>query len=103
MMMARLSLLNSLPRLASMAPFLCLIVAQWEWPDMAPPSVLASGRAFTFQELDLLLDLPVAVVQWTAADRVVQLQGFPVMGQGAGRLPQPGRHVAEVVPDHGVV
>src|SRR5262245_41024593 len=38
MMIARLSLLQSLPRLASMAPFLCLIVAQWEWPDMAPPS-----------------------------------------------------------------
>src|SRR5438132_1356419 len=36
MMMARLSLLNSLPRLASMAPFLCLMVAQCEWPDMAP-------------------------------------------------------------------
>src|SRR5262249_31304762 len=38
MMMARLSLLHSLPRLASIAPFLCLIVAQWEWPDMASPS-----------------------------------------------------------------
>src|SRR6266852_4025752 len=37
MMIARLSLLNSLPRLASMAPFLCLIVAQCECPDMAPP------------------------------------------------------------------
>src|SRR4029079_10096610 len=35
MMIARLSLLHSLPRLASMAPFLCLIVAQCEWPDMA--------------------------------------------------------------------
>ena len=35
MMMARLSLLQSLPRLASIAPFLCLIVAQCEWPDMA--------------------------------------------------------------------
>ena len=32
-MMARLSLLNSLPRLASTAPFLCLIVAHWECPD----------------------------------------------------------------------
>ena len=37
MMMARLSLLQSLPRLASMAPFLCLIVAQCECPDMVPP------------------------------------------------------------------
>src|SRR5689334_8526983 len=42
MMIARLSLLQSLPRLASMAPFLCLMVAQWECPDMAPPSVLVA-------------------------------------------------------------
>src|SRR4051794_22270614 len=34
MMIARLSLLNSLPRLASIAPFLCLIVAQCECPDI---------------------------------------------------------------------
>src|SRR2546421_7541918 len=44
MMMARLSLLNSLPRLASIAPFLCLMVAQWECPDMAPPSVCDPDR-----------------------------------------------------------
>src|ERR1700751_5608430 len=43
MMIARLSLLHSLPRLASMAPFLCLIVAQWECPDMGPPSRLLVG------------------------------------------------------------
>src|SRR5262249_2252020 len=45
MMMARLNLLHSLPRLASMAPFLCLIVAQWEWPDMTSPS--RSGARLT--------------------------------------------------------
>src|SRR5271170_7963966 len=28
---------NILPRLASSAPFLCLIVAHFEWPDMALP------------------------------------------------------------------
>ena len=33
-MMALASLLHSLPRLASTPAFLCLIVAQWEWPDM---------------------------------------------------------------------
>ena len=44
MMMARLSLLHSLPRLASIAPFLCLIVAQWEWPDMVVSSSLSSER-----------------------------------------------------------
>src|SRR5258708_21200342 len=26
-----------LPRLASSAPFLCLMVAHFEWPDMEPP------------------------------------------------------------------
>src|SRR2546423_13404550 len=29
-----------LPRLASSAPFLCLIVAHFEWPDMVRPRVL---------------------------------------------------------------
>jgi hypothetical protein len=28
-----------LPRLASSAPFLCLIVAHFEWPDMARPRI----------------------------------------------------------------
>src|SRR3982074_1895655 len=31
-----------LPRLASSAPFLCLIVAHFEWPDMARPRILES-------------------------------------------------------------
>src|SRR5438034_6507545 len=44
MMIARLSLLHNLPRLASMAPFLCLIVAQCEWPDMASPSLRSLVR-----------------------------------------------------------
>src|SRR5262249_42247230 len=52
MMIARLSLLHSLPRLASIAPFLCLMVAQWEWPDWvallarlwAPPLRAGGGR-----------------------------------------------------------
>ena len=37
----RASLANSLPRALSAAPFLCLIVAHLEWPDMvvAPGSV----------------------------------------------------------------
>src|SRR6516225_9368589 len=51
MMMARLSLLNSLPRLASMAPFLCLIVAQWECPDMAPPSRCRPGGSESWERL----------------------------------------------------
>src|SRR3954451_15316565 len=40
----RASLLKSLPRLASLAPFWCLIVAHFEWPDMTrPPGGTASG------------------------------------------------------------
>src|SRR5271169_6623993 len=31
---------NILPRLASSAPFLCLIVAHLEWPDMREPRIL---------------------------------------------------------------
>ena len=33
-MIALASLLQTLPRLASTAAFLCLMVDQWEWPDM---------------------------------------------------------------------
>src|SRR2546429_9087270 len=47
MMIARLNLLHSLPRLASTAPFLCLIVAQCEWPDMVSPS---RKEGVTFRE-----------------------------------------------------
>src|SRR6516225_10058945 len=88
MMMARLSLLHSLPRLASMAPFLCLIVAQWEWPDMASPSqmrVLSEPRtqrsgvsgclhgrllrcaACAAQILEFFLDLPITFIRPAAA------------------------------------
>src|SRR3954464_14008655 len=33
----RISLANTFARLASVAPFLCLIVAHLEWPDMRSP------------------------------------------------------------------
>src|SRR6476659_5110296 len=36
-MMPRVSFVNSLPRLASSAPFLRLIVDHFEWPLMPPP------------------------------------------------------------------
>src|SRR5579863_876661 len=32
-----MSLVNTLPRRASSAPFLCLMVAHLEWPDIVPP------------------------------------------------------------------
>src|SRR5450432_2573663 len=34
-----MSRVKILPRLASSAPFLCLIVAHFEWPDMARPRI----------------------------------------------------------------
>src|ERR1700683_768950 len=34
MVISLISWVNILPRLASSAPFLCLIVAHFEWPDM---------------------------------------------------------------------
>src|ERR1700689_1785059 len=44
-----------LPRLASSAPFLCLIVAHFEWPDMARPRIersfqeILDGAGFAFR------------------------------------------------------
>src|SRR5580658_1279226 len=38
---------NILPRLASVAPFLCLMVAHFEWPDMGVSSSIASEFART--------------------------------------------------------
>src|SRR5690606_19116330 len=39
-----ISLVNSLPRLASAAPFLCLMVCHLEWPLMAPKIVAGGPR-----------------------------------------------------------
>src|SRR5262245_57902066 len=46
-MMARDSFDHSLPRLASVAPFLCLIVAQWLWPDMMAPCSVVNRSLLT--------------------------------------------------------
>ena len=35
---------NILPRLASSAPFLCLIVAHLEWPDMETSTASSSSQ-----------------------------------------------------------
>src|SRR5438067_9704079 len=95
MMIARLSLLHSLPRLASTAPFLCLIVAQWEWPDMAPPlwrprsasgTYSASMLRVQYLELQFLLNLLVAVVGGPAPGFLVQFDRFLPGGAVSGRL-----------------
>src|SRR5262245_36857430 len=65
MMMARLSLLHSLPRLASTAPFLCLIVAQWECPDMTAPPV----RVQRLRRLPFYSFLPTVEAQTKSSPR----------------------------------
>src|SRR5665213_401797 len=84
MMIARLSLLQCTPRLASTAPFLCLIVAQWEWPDMASPSqsraplVQIGARTkmwLGFQKSKFLLNLGQSVVG-PAPRRLIQAHRF---------------------------
>src|SRR5208282_1750408 len=44
-----------LPRLASSAPFLCLIVAHFEWPDIVRPRV---SKDLYFKELRIAQDSP---------------------------------------------
>src|SRR6266446_8246457 len=48
-----------LPRLASSAPFLCLIVAHFEWPDMARPRAQESWltRNSPLEEITGCLDM----------------------------------------------
>src|SRR5262245_48206455 len=110
MMIARLSLLHSLPRLASMAPFLCLMVAQCECPDMGVSSVAATPaagrravRSLGFQESQFLLQVAVALVRAPPLLLLVQAQR-PLPGvAGPGRQFQPVVDVAQVVPDRRVV
>src|SRR5438132_6980785 len=45
MLISLIRRVKTLPRLASSAPFLCLIVAHFEWPDIARPRVDFLSRA----------------------------------------------------------
>src|SRR5437899_1616378 len=97
MMMARLSLLQSLPRLASMAPFLCLIVAQWEWPDMVPPSRWSRPYRSDVARCELfkfLLQRPIALVHFTPFALPVKVQRLPPRLGRPLRLAQRPVHVA---------
>src|ERR1041384_7648450 len=89
MMMARLSLLHNLPRLASIAPFLCLMVAQWEWPDMASPSRLQLRD----QKFELLLQVVVSGFHFSTVIAFVVVQGALPGGAGAGRQVQAKVHI----------
>src|SRR3982751_6194463 len=86
MMIARLSLLHSLPRLASMAPFLCLMVAQCECPDMRrPPRCVSVSARRRRQLLQLPPHLVGARVALGPLLRGVQAVGLaPRLGRPAG-------------------
>jgi hypothetical protein len=49
-----ISRVKILPRLASRAPFLCLIVAHFEWPDMEIPRIQESlmARIWPVEEIN---------------------------------------------------
>src|SRR5690242_6212068 len=48
---------KTLPRLASAAPFLCLIVCHLEWPDMAkPPKMLSKVGEIAFRCYHILYE-----------------------------------------------
>jgi len=49
-----ISRVKILPRLASSAPFLCLIVAHLEWPDIAIPRI---SHCKTRVKVELILDI----------------------------------------------
>src|SRR5687767_2538549 len=92
-----ISLANSLPRLASIAAFLCLVVAHLEWPDMSPSiasrcrtcavlsSYGASGRAHQVHEhaVDPVVAADLGVErgrhQRALADRDDPTRGGPVL------------------------
>src|SRR5262245_49168178 len=99
MMMARASLLHSLPRLASMAPFLCLMVAQWECPDMAVSFVAGCSS----KPLQFRLDVAVALVAFDPMPFIIHAQR---LAPGVCRLLallQPSIRIPQVVPHRRVV
>src|SRR4051794_10892595 len=118
MMIARLSLLHNFPRLASMAPFLCLIVAQCEWPDMTSPSqtrgpsrrgaaVPLAGALPTrvlsgLQCSQFLPNLAVALIL-ASRSRLVQGPGLAPRLRRLLLLALPEGDVPQVVPDNRVV
>src|SRR5262245_60528084 len=116
-MISRLSLLHSLPRLASAMPFLCWMFAQCECPaigcllqrltvrrDRRERSLTRSLRSrrtglFVTHPLQLTLHFRGPGVGAGAA-----VGGVKLSGRGPGRggpvgLPLPGAHIAQMVPD----
>jgi hypothetical protein len=67
---SRISLVKMRPRLASVAAFLCLIVAHFEWPDIA---VLLAACAFC---------VAIAAARTNLAGRESQLDAIPVAFAG---------------------
>src|SRR5271169_4912548 len=58
-----------LPRLASSAPFLCLIVAHLEWPDIGEPRNLVSiGCSFRHKQAQRGVRVGEARTHWATRD-----------------------------------
>src|SRR5207302_5407900 len=96
MMIARLSLLHSLPRLASMAPFLCLMVAQWEWPDMTSPFSDRLTRCVLGLHLpEFLFQFPIMIVLAAPALALVKADRLAPRLGGPGPLGQAEVDVAQ--------
>src|SRR5271165_1990768 len=56
MVISFISRVKILPRLASSAPFLCLMVAHLEWPDMERPQILNDFRCVSIGALKRCAD-----------------------------------------------
>src|SRR6478736_5524239 len=94
-----ISLAKSLPRLASIAAFLCLVVAHLEWPDMSPSIrrfvCTSSGRAHQVHEhavhpaVAADLGMERGRHQGALTDRDDPTRGGPVL--------HPGQHLDVVV------
>src|ERR1022692_4553358 len=77
-----------LPRLASSAPFLCLMVAHFEWPDIAVPRLLSSTkRELEWRRFSDLWIRPRRKSQDQPRRKYVQANQDYSTGQGAAGVP----------------
>src|SRR5450759_1467872 len=93
-----------LPRLASSAPFLCLMVAHFEWPDIAVPRLLSSRkRKLELRRFSELWIRPRRKSQDQPRHKHVQANGNYSMGDGPSvryGVITPGVHVAPLGPGY---
>src|ERR1700680_5029042 len=83
-----------LPRFASSAPFLCLIVAHFEWPDMGVPR----GERKLIALILGIMDPPAEEITDQPRRKNVQAKGDYSMG----RVPNPGWSTGDLALDLGL-